>query len=196
MKKLVTIAFSFMFLVCFVSYNEAAEVIKNGTLVSTDTKTQGNWKNKYGKDGAIIISDSETLPDYIKEVACKNNNLFLRAENTDETRNLLSKSSNNRIAACWFNSISMEFIVSPKYSKSFVLTMYFVDDTNARIQQIELLDPKNDSVISKKDIREFKDGVYLSWNISQAVKVRISNAGSVNAVVSGIFFDPAKGKNS
>ena len=195
MKKLITIAFSFMLLVYFVSYSEGAEVIKNGTLVSSDMKTQGNWKNKYGKDGAIIISDSETLPNYIKEVAHKDNNLHVWAENTVYTRALLRKSSKSRLAACWYNTIPTEFIVSPKSSKPFVLTMYFVDwDVLARIQQIELIDPKNDSVLSKKDLNEFKDGVYLSWYISGAVKVRISNTGPVNAVVSGIFFDPARGK--
>lgn len=143
MKKLVTIAFSFMFLVCFVSYNEAADVTKNGTLVSTDTKTQGNWKKKFGKDGAIIISDSETLPDYIKEFVPKDGGLHVWAENTGEARALFGKSSKSRLAACWYNTISMEFIVTPKSSKPFVLTMYFLDwDSNARVQQIELIDPK------------------------------------------------------
>jgi hypothetical protein len=193
MKKLATIAFSFMVLVYFVSCSEGAGVIKNGTLVSTDTTTQGNWKNKFGKDGAIVISDSETLPNYINEVARKDCNLAVWAENTDSTRALLRKSSNSRLAACWYSNISMEFTVSPKSSKPFVLSMYFLDwDTNARIQQIELLDPKNDSVLSKKDIHDFKDGVYLSWHISRAVKVRISNSGSINAVVNGIFFDTAR----
>jgi hypothetical protein len=195
MKKIIVIAFSFMLLGYFSSYSEGAEVIKNGTLVSTDKKTQGNWKKKYGKDGAIIISDSETLSDYIKEVACKDCAPAVWAETTDDTRALLRKSSNSRLAACWFNGFSMEFIVSPKSPKPFDLTMYFVDwDSNARMQQIELIDPKNDSVLSKKNLSEFKDGVYLSWHISGAVKVRISNAGPTNAVVNGIFFDPARGK--
>jgi len=195
MKKLVTTALSFMFFVCFVSYCEGVEVIKNGTLVSTDTKTQGNWKNKYGKDGANIIIDSETLPDYIKEFAPKDCNFSIWAENTDDTRALLRNSSNSRLAACWYSNISMEVIVTAKSSKPFVLTMYFVDwNSNARIQLIELIDPKNDSVLYKKKINKFKDGVYLSWNISGAVKVRISNAGPTNAVVSGIFFDSARVK--
>ena len=198
MKRMMVIVIGLFVFLSFISNSEAkvvkkvAKIEKDGELISTDTGTHGNWKGRYGKEGAIIIGDSEAKPKFLKEFVHSNTSAFTWAEKTDEVRGLMRESSESRLASCWYSDKIMEFKVIPESSRPFVLTMYFLDwDSNARVQSIELLNLKNDSILSKKDIREFKDGVYLSWRIVGPVKIRISNMGPSNGVVSGIFFEPA-----
>src|SRR5262249_22078152 len=47
------------------------------------------------------------------------------------------------------------------------------------------------AVFDTESISSFGEGKYLVWNVSGHVQFRVTNgAGSLNAVLSGIFFDP------
>jgi hypothetical protein len=49
-------------------------------------------------------------------------------------------------------------------------------------------------VLESRSVSGFRDGIYLVWNVSGHVVIRLTNtAGFSNAVVSGLFFDPPGG---
>jgi RHS repeat-associated protein len=47
------------------------------------------------------------------------------------------------------------------------------------------------ALLDRQTVREFSNGRYLFWNITGNVKFVFVNTGAINAVVSGLFFDPA-----
>ncbi|WP_337177804.1 hypothetical protein, partial [Paludisphaera sp.] len=58
-----------------------------------------------------------------------------------------------------------------------------------RVQLVELVDPATGEVLDSRSVSSFKDGVYLSWEVSGKVQFRVSAAGGLSALVSGLFID-------
>jgi hypothetical protein len=48
----------------------------------------------------------------------------------------------------------------------------------------------DNSVLDSHPISAFGNGIYLVWNLTGHVIVKISNSGALNAVISGLFFGP------
>jgi hypothetical protein len=60
-------------------------------------------------------------------------------------------------------------------------------------QRIDVLDAVTNALPDTRNVTGFSNGQYLLWNISGHVKLRITNTGLTNAVVSGLFFQPTAG---
>ena len=62
------------------------------------------------------------------------------------------------------------------------------DANNARSQTVEVIDPATNAVLDTRRVSAFGAGVYLVWELSGNVRLRLTNAGapSPNAVVSGV----------
>jgi hypothetical protein len=50
--------------------------------------------------------------------------------------------------------------------------------------------------LSTESVSNFGGGDYLIWTISGSVQITISNQGALNAVLSGLFFDPPTSSQS
>jgi hypothetical protein len=71
------------------------------------------------------------------------------------------------------------------------VALYFLDwDRSGRVQEVELLDGTG-TVRDRFTVKEFADGKYLVIGLKGYSKVRIRRVSGNNAVLSGIFFDPA-----
>ena len=68
------------------------------------------------------------------------------------------------------------------------VAFYFVDwDSYGRNLRVQVLDTAN-TVLDTQNLTSFASGTYLVWQLSGHVKLRVTNLGAGNPVLSGIFF--------
>jgi Chondroitinase B len=159
--------------------------------VRADTTTQGSWQSLYGKDGAAVIGDSSGYPSYVT-VTPASNLSYVWAASTSDVRGLQKRSSaTDRIAACWYSFSSFNINLDFTDGQAHQVALYAIDwDLGGRTQTVEILDPGG-AVLDTRSISNYTGGVYLVWNLSGHVIVRLTNTHPPsNAVVSGLFFDP------
>ena len=163
----------------------------SAAFAGTNTTSQGNWTANFGADGYNVIGDAVSYPAYAT-VTPSGNGAYTWEASTSDVRGLL-KPGGGRIAGTWYSSTSFDIDVNVT-GGSHLMSLYSVDwDTSARAQRFDVLDATTLAVLDTRTMSGFHGGVYLSWNVTGHVKVRVTRTGGVNAVVSGIFFGTAGG---
>ena len=66
-------------------------------------------------------------------------------------------------------------------------------DNQGRSEQIQISDAATGTVLDTETISSFSGGVYLDWTVSGHVRDHDHTTGGPNAVLSGLFLDPARG---
>ena len=149
----------------------------------------GTWKGEVGSEGHIVISDSQSLPNYLSLSTSGKSDWIWEYSSTD-TRALERNNSTSRLAACWYSGGAFEIDLNLTDSQPHRVSFYCLDwDRANRQQKIEILDQATRQVLHSYDLSNFSDGVYLDYTLQGRCIVRFSKVASVNAVVSGIFFD-------
>jgi alpha-L-rhamnosidase len=173
----------------------AAEFIRQ------DTNTSGNWGSVYGKDGYVLWdydgngSDIRSLPAYVSSVINNTGTTTVWATGTNDSRALSPNSSNGetRNAACIYNAPTMTFNINLTGTKNYQLALYFVDwDRRGRQVAVEMFDANTLNLVAPVEVvTNFTGGAYLVYAYTNSAKFRIDQVRGDNAVLSGIFFDPA-----
>jgi hypothetical protein len=58
-----------------------------------------------------------------------------------------------------------------------------------RSERVDIVDDNTGNVLNSQTISGFQNGVYLVWNLTGSVTVRVTNLNPAsNAVVEGLFF--------
>jgi PKD repeat protein len=160
------------------------------TYVTTDTTTQGNWKTFYGADGYAIQADSTQNPSY-GSATFMNSLLYTWLTSTTDVRAPLKAISNtDRIAACWYNSPSFNIDVNIADGQTHQVALYALDwDSTSRAESFEVDDAGSGAILDgPRTLTAFNGGKYIVWNIKGHVTIKVTMTGSINAVVSAIFF--------
>ena len=72
------------------------------------------------------------------------------------------------------------------------LELYFLDwDSAGRSEQVQISDASTGAVLSTQTVSSFQSGVYLDYAVSGNIVITITNRRPRNAVLSGLFLDPA-----
>jgi hypothetical protein len=161
----------------------------SATFLSQDTTTQGSWKGVYGTDGYNVINDLASNPSYAT-VTPSGQSSWTWAASTTDVRGLqkVDQGATDRIAACWYGS-QFSFDVNLTDGKSHKISIYACDwDFTTRAETIQVLDAKTGKILDTESLSSFHNGIYLSWNISGNVIFVVTQTGSPNAVVNGLFF--------
>ena len=170
------------------------------TYVTTDTTTQGAWKEVYGSDGYVVIGDTQSLPAYAqmtvmtKKANLANCGLYQYIEHTyipstTEVRALLNGAGTDRLVAGWFSyylTLDLNFTDNQMHR----IAIYCLDWKKSMAQKIEFLNPETDAVIDTRKIKGFDNGHYLVWDVKGHVHIKVSSMAEARAGVSGIFFQP------
>jgi hypothetical protein len=168
--------------------------------IKEDTNTGGNWGGVYGKDGYVLCnynngSDIQSLPPYVSSVIYYGTTASVWTTGTTDTRALASNSSNQnpRNATSVYALPTMTFTVNCTGNSNHQIALYFVDwDNRGRRLAAEMFDANTLNLIAPVEvITNFYGGAYLVYAYTNSVKFRIDQARGDNAVLSGIFFDPA-----
>jgi uncharacterized repeat protein (TIGR01451 family) len=158
--------------------------------VNIDTTTHGGWRGVYGGDGFSVLGDQSSNPSYVTP-APSGQNPFTWVSSTSDVR-ALQKNSNpgDRIAAGWYSGSSFTVDLPIADASTHLLTVYCLDwDTTSRRETVDILDASGNVLSSQSLTGSFNSGVYLLWNVTGHVKVRVTATGGANAVISGLFFD-------
>jgi hypothetical protein len=162
------------------------------TFIKADEKTSGNWKGVYGAEGAIIFADADNAPKYAT-VTPGTKTDYVWAESTDEGRapQKSAADAKDRVAACWEDGTAFDIDINLTDGAEHQVAVYCLDwDRFTRTMTIEVQNADTGAKLDSQDVKDFADGKYLIWKLQGHVKLHITNTGPVNAVVSGILFDP------
>ncbi len=155
--------------------------------INTDTATQGNWETLYGSDGYNVIQDSTLYPGYVS--VALGGAPYIWATQTSEVRGLQRVSSPGRIAAAVYSSTAFTVDLNFTDGAAHRVAFYFVDwDAGNRSETTQILDGNTGAVLDTRPITNFSGGIYLVWNLSGHVTLKITDVSGVNAALSGIFF--------
>ena len=162
--------------------------VSSASFLKFDTSTQGSWKGVYGSDGYNIINHAVSYPAYVTPTVTGNASYTWNASTTD-VRALQQTASTQRFAGVWYTSDRI-VVDLPFNNQTHLLAVYCLDwDKVGRGQTLEILDGSG-NVLDTRSLSNFGGGVWLVWNVSGSVKLRITRTAGLNAVVSGIFFAP------
>ena len=157
--------------------------------LGADFTTQGNWRGTLGRNGFFVAEDWKSMAAGF-QVTPIGAASHIWAYNVSDVAALQKFSSSGRIASCWYASGAYEFDVQVPDGLATQLAIYFLDwDAAGRVQQVQLLSRSTGAVLDTREVREFKTGVYLKWELTSGVRVRLSRFTGPNAVASGIFLD-------
>jgi hypothetical protein len=177
-----------------------------------DAGTSGDWGGIYGREGYALFDydgvkkDRRELPAYVVSVqpSSRKNGGCLHAQSSastedrrapapsrmnERTRHVGQLYTGDPIACQQTMTVDVEVIEDKKYNAA----LYFLDwDRLGRRQAVEVFDLKTLNRIAPVEIvHDFEQGKYLVYTCTRSVRFRIDQIRGKNAVLNGIFFDPA-----
>jgi hypothetical protein len=183
-----------------------------GQAVKEDAVTSGNWGGVYGSEGYVLCNylgnrnDKRSLPSYVSSVSysiwgAEPPPATVWNSGTTDSRALPPDATNQgtRKAACYYTEgthgirNSMAFTVRCKETRPYQIALYFVDwDRAGRSIGVSMHDAATlDLIAPQKVVEDFAGGKYLIYSYNKSATFRIEQVRGDNAVLSGIFFDPA-----
>jgi hypothetical protein len=155
---------------------------------ATDTATQGTWKGVYGSDGEAVANDSANYPGYAL-VSFTGANTFTWVPSTTDVRALQMAAGSSRIASTWYAATNFTIDVNLTDSHPHEVGLYCLDWDGGRSETIDILDAGSGLILDTRSVSSFGNGVWMLWNLSGHVTIRVTRTGGLNAVLSGIFFN-------
>jgi hypothetical protein len=88
-------------------------------------------------------------------------------------------------------TMSLDITVTP--GAAYRLAMYFVDwDSTTRRTCVEIFDyDTRKRAVPVRVVDDYHGGHYLVYDCDRSLRIRIAHVRGANAVLSGLFFDPA-----
>jgi hypothetical protein len=164
------------------------------SFVGSDMSTKGNWIGVYGTQGYDVVGSGVSNPTYAT-ITPSGQSLYTwtPAPASSATQALeVPPTGASRIASVWYSATSFTVDVNVATGHSYDLELYFLDyDARGRAETVTLSDANTSVVLNTQTVSNFVNGEYLSWTISGNVLITFTRTAGANAVVSGLFFDPA-----
>ena len=158
--------------------------------VGTDTATQGNWKSVYGADGYLIVNDATETPSYATIASSSLTHTW--AASTSDVRCLEKATTAGRIAACAYSPTTLDYALDLSGGPHRV-ALYLLDwELTSRASTVEILHGTTGAVLHSTSVSALQGGTYLVYDLSGRVTIRLTNTGTPNAVISGLFFGAAR----
>jgi hypothetical protein len=160
--------------------------------VGSNDTIGGSWKGAYGAEGFVLIADATLLPSYA-QINVSGAEQWIWEYSTSDPRAVERNNESSRMAPCWYSSTAFDVDVTISDATPHMVTFYCLDwDFGGRAQLIEVIDYDTGRVLDTREVTNFTSGVYLSYRVQGRVIVRFTCTQSYNAVLSGIFIDPAE----
>ena len=162
--------------------------------IGVDSDTQGAWNGKYGADGFLIANGTSSLPSYAS-VVVTGAPTYTWAGLTSDVRALqTAKGSTDGIASSYY-ARTFNINVDVTDGNVHQVGLYFLDwDSTVRAQRVVIMDAVTNTILDGQSFSGFEGGQWAVWNVKGSVIIQVTTLnGGADAVVSGIFFDPAVG---
>ena len=172
-------------------------VTPSASLIKTDTTTEGNWIGAYGSQGYDIIENAVSLPSYATVTPAGQSSSTGWPSSTTAPQALQTANGSSRIAACWYSATSFTVDVNLTDGQTHDLALYFLDwDQEGWSEQVQLTNAATGTVLDTETVSSFSSGVYLQWAVRGNVLITFTRLAGKNAVLSGLFLDPASTSGS
>jgi subtilisin family serine protease len=171
------------------------------TFYNLDATTTGaNWRNQYGSQGDQIFGDDNTgdLPSYVSvfSVVGGTNDLIrpdTQNSNALQRNDVLEPNIEDYYASATYEDVNVAMTDGLVHT----VTLYVADYKRQHLtEQVQVLDSASGGILATEELSNFKQGQFVSFNVSGAVTFRITRTGGPDAVVSGVFFDGAFGEDA
>ncbi|HEY8455837.1 MAG TPA: 5'-nucleotidase C-terminal domain-containing protein [Actinopolymorphaceae bacterium] len=155
-----------------------------------DDLTRGDWRGVYGSAGYVVVGDPDVhLPGGV--TVDMGGTAFVWDAAASDERALQRPSGTGRLAAARYGTTFDIVVDIPAGSPGFRLAIYVLDyDTDNTRGQLMTLRTPSGEVLGTADVRRFRGGRYLLWDIPGSVRLTVERTAGANAVVSGLFLDP------
>ncbi len=180
--------------------------------VGKDKTTSGNWPDSFGEDGYILFNYQgegkhlSRLPEYVEQVSprtegigsVKHINWPIAKKDTRVPMPEANRPSQRKVGAVstqnpkpCYQSFPVD--IELKKARPYRVALYFVDwDRRNRELGVEMFDLDSKEIIAPVQVlRDYTNGAYLIYEYDKSSRFRIGHIRGGNAVLSGIFFDPA-----
>ena len=163
------------------------------SFVGSNTSTEGNWIGVYGSDGYEIVGSSALSPAHATITPTGELN-YTWGTPSPSTKQALAvpPSGTTRVAAVWYSATSFTVDVNVASGQEYNLELYMLDyDGKGRAQTVTLSNASTSAVLNTQSVSNFTNGEYLVWTISGNVQITFTRTAGANAVLNGLFLDPA-----
>jgi hypothetical protein len=114
------------------------------------------------------------------------------AGDLNETRVLQRPTGTGRTASTWYSATSFSTTIAIPAGSAYRIAVYGLDlDALGRAQTIEVLDAATGALLDRRSVSGFSGGQYWVWRVTRPVVLRVTRDAGANAVISGVFLDPA-----
>ncbi len=166
------------------------------TFLKQDATTSGTWVGTYGHDGTDIQGYAAAIPSYATVSFSTNAAPYTWATSTTDTRAPQNPGNptGSRVAAAWYNTSGSSFTITVNLTdgQAHDLALYFLDwPKTGRKESVQISDAASGTVLDTETVSSFGGGTYLQWKVSGNVVIKVSAVAGANAVLTGLFFDPA-----
>jgi hypothetical protein len=168
-------------------------VSDTASFIGTNTSTKGNWMGVFGSDGYNVINNAVKYPSDVT-VTPTGQTVSKFVASTTDPRALQNApgTASGRTAGVWYAASSFAVNVHITDTATYDLSLYLLDWSNiGRSEQVQITRARDGTVLSTQSVSSFSGGVYLTWAISGDVNITFTKLAGANAVLSGLFFDPA-----
>ena len=171
---------------------------QTATFAGTDRNTQGNWTGEYGADGYYVVTNGQFVsgypvqtPAYCSGVTATGATTYCWLNDYDDERMLCQSATTPDLIAASWNGNTFTLDVPLTDTSTHQIALYLLDwDNQGRAETIQVENAATGAVLSTQQASSFVGGEYLIWNVSGHVKFVITQTSGLNAVASGVFFDP------
>ncbi len=184
--------------------------MSTATFLKSDTATAGTW---YSGSTPVYGSDGYGLPDPNNKLGANNpkwpsyaavtiggDTLYSWSDSTSNTNALeypppgtSNGSDTKRIWSVWYSATN--FTIDINDGSLHQVALYFsCGDSSARTVQVQITDDDNNNAVldtRSVSIPASGAGTWMVWTVSGKVTFHASLTSGSNAIVNGVFFDPA-----
>lgn len=171
------------------------QIMSKATFIESDPETGGEWADKYGDDGHLIVAGENTPPRYAAIIPGPHEQYEWANPLNDKRALFANAIGSTRVAAVWYSGSAPGFTVEIKSdAAAHLLALYFLDwdVVHGRHQRVDILDGATDVVLDSREVSNFEVGKYLVYEFQGSIKIRLTKLAGPNAVLSGIFFSPVE----
>jgi hypothetical protein len=163
----------------------------SASFLASNSTLEGTWIGTYGTQGYDVIGSTANIPSYATVTPAGESSHTWAATTTDP-RALQTPGGSSRIAACWYSSLSFTVDVNLTDGQLHDIEFYFMDwDTTIRGETVTISNAATGAVLDTRSLSSFHSGVYLDYAVTGNVLINVTKTAGYNAILGGIFFDPA-----
>jgi hypothetical protein len=170
--------------------SSSASSANAAAFLSSDTTSQGTWQGKFGGAGYSLVADGQQLPSTIQITPAGQSEYTWAASSADPRALQKTSTPGDRIAACWYSATTFTIDINMSDGQPHQLALYLLDwDQQNRVETLNVLDATTNTLLDARSVTAFAGSEYLVWQVRGHIILQVTNGpGSINAVVSGLFF--------